>query len=419
MTFVTDVISVLFIFAALKLVINIVVDYMSNKELIYLDNAATSNYKPSSVLHAMIPFLTDYCANPSRGSHVLANRAARTIFETRERLLSFFHASDDSEVIFTKNITESLNLVLKGLLKAGDHLVVSSMEHNSMMRPLQQLVDRDVSNTVISCCDSSGLINVDEIESAITPATTLIAINHASNVFGTVQPIAKIGALCRKYNLLFLVDTAQTAGCMDINMVELGIDLLAFTGHKGLQGPMGIGGLIINERVDSQRFEPLMSGGTGSHSEHETQPDFFPDALESGTPNLPGISGLNAAVQWLQQIGVDNIQIKEQQLCQRLINGLQQIEGVRLFAEDNKLERVSVLSVQLDGIDNGDAEEFLSNYYGICIRIGLHCSPRAHKTMGTFPNGTLRLSIGYHTSKQQIDLTINAFVQLMESQQKS
>jgi cysteine desulfurase family protein len=388
---------------------------MDNSELIYLDNAATSNYKPGPVLHAMIPFLTDYCANPSRGSHSLANRAARMVFETRERLLTFFHASDDSELIFTKNITESLNLVLKGLLKDEDHLVLSSMEHNSMMRPLKPLTDRGVSHTVVSCSHHNGLINIDDIERAITPDTKLIAINHASNVFGIVQPIAEIGALCRKHNLLLLVDTAQTAGSMEINMVELGIDLLAFTGHKGLQGPMGIGGLVINERVNAQQFEPLMCGGTGSHSEYESQPDFFPDALESGTPNLPGIAGLNAAVKWLQTTGIDNIQKKELKLCHRLIEGLQQIEGVTLFADDTEIERVSVLSIQLDGIDNADAEEFLSNYYGICLRIGLHCSPRAHKTMGTFPEGTLRLSIGYHTTKQQIEQTIHAFSQLMKS----
>lgn len=381
---------------------------------VYLDHAATSNPKPAVVSQAMLPYLTDCCANPGRGGHPLANGAARVIFEARENLLSLFHAPSKAELVFTANITESLNIALKGLLRAGDEVLVSSMEHNSMMRPLRQLEQTGVKITVIPCCPKTGLVAVDDIDAAISLSTKLVAINHGSNVFGTIQPITQIGKLCRQHGVLLLIDSAQTAGCIEINMAESGIDLLAFTGHKGLLGPMGIGGLIVGDAVNCQQLTPLITGGTGSLSEHELQPQFLPDALESGTPNLPGIAGLNAAVLWLKQQGVDVIAAREKALCRQLIAGLSAIDSLTIYASA-LTERIGVVSVRLEGVDCGELDEILIEKYGIYTRIGLHCSPSAHKSMGTFPEGTVRLSIGAFTTPEQIDYLITAFTEIAAS----
>lgn len=379
---------------------------------IYLDNAATSNPKPAVVAEAMIPFLTDRCANPGRGGHPLANDAARLMFETRHNLLDLFNAPSLSQLVFTANITEALNVALKGLLKAGDEVLVSSMEHNSMMRPLRQLEQTGIIVTVIPCCSRTGLISLNTLQLAISARTKLVAINHASNVFGTIQPIAKIGKLCRKNKLLLLVDSAQTAGCINIDMDASLIDLLAFTGHKGLLGPMGIGGLIVGPIVNTTEITPLITGGTGSFSELEQQPDFLPDALESGTPNLPGIAGLNASVNWLKQQGMTQVIAKKAALITQLIDGLSDIDGLTMFAADVS-ERVGVISLVIDGVDSGELDEYLIDEFGIYCRIGLHCSPAAHKTFGTFPDGTIRLSTGLFTTAEQINYTISVFKQLL------
>ncbi|OAN13213.1 hypothetical protein A3K86_16280 [Photobacterium jeanii] len=382
--------------------------------MIYLDHAATSNPKPASVVDAMTHFISQGCANPGRASHPLANDGARLIFETRERLLSFFNAEENAQAVFTGNITESLNLALKGLLKAGDNVIVSSMEHNAMMRPLRQLEQDGITITVVACDSETGRINVEDIATSITPATKLIAINHASNTFGTLQPIEDIGRLCREQNCLFLVDTAQTAGCITIDMVKSNIDFLAFTGHKGLLGPMGIGGLILSEQAQNAGITPLITGGTGSNSELETQPDFLPDALESGTPNLPGIAGLNAGLCWLEQQGVAAIHQHEKQLTQQLLEGLSAIPAVKLFGPTADMPRVGVVSLIIEGKDNGEVDEALAYDHEIYCRTGLHCSPASHKTMGTFPNGTVRLSVGAFTTAKDIDQVIAVIKQIAE-----
>lgn len=380
--------------------------------MIYLDHAATSNPKPASVVDAMTHFISQGCANPGRASHPLANDGARLIFETRERLLNFFGAEDSAQAVFTGNITESLNLALKGLLKAGDDVIVSSMEHNAMMRPLRQLEQDGITVTVIPCNSETGLIDIEDIAAAITPATKLIAINHGSNTFGTLQPIADIGRLCREQNRLFLVDTAQTAGCIPIDMTKANIDFLAFTGHKGLLGPMGIGGLILNLRAQEAGLTPLISGGTGSNSELETQPDFLPDALESGTPNLPGIAGLNAGISWLEEQSVESVFQHEQQLTTQLLEGLNAIPGVKVFGPTAEMPRVGVVSLIIEGKDNGEVDEMLAYDHGIYCRTGLHCSPASHKTMGTFPDGTVRLSVGAFTTADDINRVLTVIEQI-------
>lgn len=380
--------------------------------MIYLDHAATSNPKPAQVVEAMTHYISQGCANPGRASHPLANDASRLTFEARERLIDFFSADENAQVVFTGNITESLNLALKGLLRPDDQVLVSSMEHNAMMRPLRQLEQDGIIVTVIPCCPETGLINVADIAAAITPKTTLVAINHASNTFGTIQPIDDIGRLCRQQQCLFLVDTAQTAGVVPIDMESACIDLLAFTGHKGLLGPMGIGGLIIGHRLHDTAITPLITGGTGSNSELEFQPDFLPDALESGTPNLPGIAGLNAGVRWLQEKSVESVSLHEQKLTRQLLKGLREIPGVILYGPDDTQPRVGVVSFVINNKDHGEVDEQLAYEHGIYCRTGLHCAPAAHKTLGTFPSGTIRLSVGAFTTSEQIEQVIAAIRQL-------
>jgi len=380
--------------------------------MIYLDHAATSNPKPAQVVEAMTHYISQGCANPGRASHPLANDSSRLIFEARERLIDFFSADENAQVVFTGNITESLNLALKGLLRRDDQVLVSSMEHNAMMRPLRQLEQDGIIVTVIPCCPETGLINVADIAAAITPQTKLVAINHASNTFGTIQPIDDIGRLCRQQQCLFLVDTAQTAGVVPIDMESACIDFLAFTGHKGLLGPMGIGGLIIGQRLQGVAITPLITGGTGSNSELEFQPDFLPDALESGTPNLPGIAGLNAGVRWLQEKTVESVTLHEQKLTRQLLKGLREIPGVILYGPDDTQPRVGVVSFVISNKDNGEVDEQLAYDHGIYCRTGLHCAPAAHKTLGTFPNGTIRLSVGAFTTSEQIEQVIAAIRQL-------
>ncbi|SHO58213.1 aminotransferase class V-fold PLP-dependent enzyme [Vibrio quintilis] len=381
--------------------------------MIYLDHAATSHPKPASVVDKMTWFISQGCANPGRASHPLANDAARLIFDTRERLIRFFRAGSNAQAIFTANITASLNVILKGLLKSGDEVIVSSMEHNAMMRPLRQLEQDGVTVTVIACDSRTGLIDLKELDKAISPATKLVALNHGSNTFGTIQPVAGIGRICRKNDCLFLVDTAQTAGCIPINMLESEIDFLTFTGHKGLLGPMGIGGFVMSEKAQAERIVPLMTGGTGSNSELEVQPDFLPDALESGTPNLPGIAGLNAGLRWLEEHTVSAVFQHEQQLITQLINGLNSISGIRVFGLPPGQNRVGVVSFVIDGMDNGEVDEFLSYEHEICCRTGLHCSPASHKTMGTFPQGTIRLSVGVSTTEQEIHQVLEVLQRLV------
>ncbi|WED23775.1 aminotransferase class V-fold PLP-dependent enzyme [Vibrio sp. JC009] len=383
--------------------------------MIYLDHAATSNPKPASVAEAMVHFISEGCANPGRGSHPLANDAARLIFETRENLLDFFHAGENAQAVFTGNITQSLNLVLKGVVKPGDQVITSSMEHNAMMRPLRELEQIGVVVTVIPCDVKSGLINPGDIAEAITAKTRMIAMNHGSNTFGTVQPIEEIGRLCQKQGILFLLDTAQSAGVIPIDMDASHIDYLAFTGHKGLLGPMGTGGLILSEKAQREKIKPLFTGGTGSNSELEVQPDFLPDALESGTPNLPGIAGLNAGIHWLKEKGIENISRHEQELTAFLVSSLRAIPKVSVYGHAEEAQHVGVISFSIDGKDIGEIDAQLAYEHQICCRTGLHCSPASHKTMGTFPQGTIRLSIGAFTSREEITRVIEVITSLAEN----
>ncbi|MBH1939652.1 aminotransferase class V-fold PLP-dependent enzyme [Mobilitalea sibirica] len=381
--------------------------------MIYLDNAATSWPKPPSVAEAMTDFMDHIGANPGRAGHRLAVKAGQLVYLAREAVAEIFHAPDPLRIVFGYNITESLNLGLKGILNPGDHVITSSMEHNSMIRPLRELQKYGVELSIVKC-DVEGRLSPSDVEAQIRSNTKLIAITHASNVVGTLIPIRDIGAICRKHDILMLVDTAQSAGSYPIDMQRDNIDLLGFTGHKSLCGPTGTGGLIIGERVDEKQMKPLIQGGTGSYSEHEEQPFFLPDAMESGTLNGVGLAGLIAGIEWIQKEGLDNIRHHDMMLTQQLINGLLQIPKCIVYGTHDARKQTSTVSFNIKGMASSEVGLRLDEEYDILCRIGLHCAPMAHKTIGTFPNGTVRFGISYFNTNDDIKRAIEAVAGLSQ-----
>ncbi|MFH1618012.1 MAG: aminotransferase class V-fold PLP-dependent enzyme [Candidatus Margulisiibacteriota bacterium] len=373
----------------------------------YLDNAATSHPKPEAVYAAMDDFMRNVSANPGRSGHSKSIEAARIVFEAREELAGLFGVRSSERVVFTNNATHAINLALKGLLKPGDNVVISSMEHNSVIRPLRFLEKEIGISITIAECDKEGRLSPQKMADAIIPSTKLVAILHASNVTGTIMPIREIGKVCRDKGVRFLVDAAQTAGVLPINMKEDNIDLLAFTGHKSLLGPQGIGGLCVGEGVE---LKGLVQGGTGSRSEKEVHPGFLPDALEAGTLNTVGIAGLLAGVRYIKEKGLDNIRKHESELMKILLDGLQKIDGITLYGPANAEDRVGVLSFNIAGKTPSEIGEKLDREYGIMVRVGLHCAPLAHKTIGSFPQGTVRVSAGAMTEEDEVGRLMQVIV---------
>lgn len=380
---------------------------------IYFDNAATSWPKPPEVAEAMVHFLDEIGANPGRSAHRMAVEAGRRVYEAREVVARLFNAPDPLRVVFGPNATEALNLALQGYLRPGDHVVTSSMEHNSVMRPLRALERHGVEVTVVPCAPDGSLDPAD-VEAAIRPNTVLVVLNHASNVVGTILPVAEVGMSMRgtRGSPLLVVDAAQTAGAVSIDMQADGIDMLAFTGHKSLYGPMGTGGLIIGERVDLERLEPLKRGGTGSRSEVEEQPDFLPDMCESGTPNAVGLAGLAAGVRWVLARGVEAIRAHEVALTRRLIEGLRAIPGVAVYGTLDPERQTATVSFNIAGMDPSEVGLRLDEEFGVLCRVGLHCAPAAHKTIGTFPTGTVRFGLGAFNTEEEIDRALEAVERL-------
>ena len=382
--------------------------------MIYLDNAATSWPKPPATTQAMTYFLERVGANPGRSGHRLSIEAGRIVNRARESIAQLFNLSDPLRVVFGLNATEAINQALKGLLKPGDHVITSSMEHNSVMRPLRELEGAGVEVTTVWCMADGGLAPED-LERSIRKNTVLMALNHGSNVTGSLLPVAAAGGIARKHGVLLLVDAAQTAGCCPIDMDEDLIDLLAFSGHKGLFGPQGTGGLVIGERVNVKEMRPLKTGGTGSRSEHETQPDFLPDALESGTPNTVGLAGLDAGVRFVLEQGVERIREHETGLARRLLEGLRRIPGVVIHGGDERTQRVATVSFTIDGVPCSEAGLRLDEEHGILCRVGLHCAPAAHRTIGTFPAGTVRFSPGFFGTHADMDHAVAAVARIAAS----
>jgi len=379
--------------------------------MIYFDNAATSWPKPPCVAEAMTHYLVDVGASPGRSGHRLAIEAARIVYGAREAVAALFHAPDPLRVVFGANVTEALNLALNGLLRPGDHVVTGSLEHNSVMRPLRALERAGVGVTVVPC-SKTGELDPRDLEAAVRPDTQLIVLNHASNVVGTLLPVPEAGAIARRHGILLLVDAAQTAGAYPIDMQAGEIDLLAFTGHKSLYGPMGTGGLIFGPRVDAGRLEPIKRGGTGSRSEHEEQPAFLPDLCESGTPNAVGLAGLAASTRWVMAQGVEQIRAHEVALAGQLLAGLAAIPGVTVYGTGDVQRQTATVSFNIAGLEPSEVGLRLDEEYGIMCRVGLHCSPAAHRTLGTFPGGTVRFGLGALNTAAEVAAAVGAVVEL-------
>ncbi len=377
---------------------------------IYLDNAATSWPKHPSVLAAMQGYLATAGGNPGRSGHSMSVEAARVVFATREGLSRLFNAASPDRVIFAKNATEAINIILFGLLAAGGHVVTSGMEHNAVMRPLRRLESMGVALTVVPC-DRTGMLDPTDVKKAVTRHTKLIIVTHASNVTGTILPVAAIGRIARECGVPFAVDAAQTAGCVPIDMQAAGIDLVAFTGHKSLGGPQGTGGLALSAALEPP---PLLYGGTGSVSESEYQPDFLPDRLESGTLNAIGIAGLGAAVSELAKTGVARIAARKQALIAMLTAGAAAIPGVSVYGPADPAANAGVVSLNIAGLICSEVGLALDRAFGIMARTGLHCAPAAHRTVGTFPHGTVRLSVSRFTTEEEIRQVVSALAKIAE-----
>lgn len=372
--------------------------------MIYLDNAATSFPKPDTVYDAMMGAMKEYGANPGRSGHKLALKASRAIYETRELLRKIFNIEDPMRIIFTSNATDGLNLAIKGLLKSGDHVITSSMEHNSVLRPLKALESIGVETSVIQC-DETGSIDIIEIENSIKNNTRLIVTTHASNVTGTIFPIKEIGELSKKHDIIYMVDAAQTAGLYDIDVIDMNIDILAFPGHKSLLGPQGTGGVYIKEGIE---ITQMKEGGTGSKSNSLIQPDIYPDKFESGTPNMPGIVGLGAGIEYILDKGMDNIRAHEMKLAKALIDGLKEINDVKIYGPCAMERQAPVISINIGEEDSSEVSYILDQVFNIAVRPGLHCAPLAHRTIGCYEQGCIRFSIGPFNTINDINATIEA-----------
>ncbi len=364
----------------------------------------------------MVRFMEEIGANPGSSGHLLSIEAARIIYDARETLSKLFNVKDSSRIIFTLNATESINLALKGLIRPGDHIITSSMEHNSVMRTLRELETRGIELSVVPC-SPRGELDPKDVEKKIQLRTRMIVLNHASNVTGTLLPVREVGQMARKNGLLLLVDAAQTAGTYPIDMESDGIDLLAFTGHKSLYGPQGTGGLVIGERINEKEMIPLKQGGTGSRSEFEEQPDFLPDRFESGTPNGVGIAGLLAGVQFVLEKGVEQIRQNEITLIEKLIMGLKKIPQVKLYGPESYKDRIATLSFNFAHLSPSNGALRLEKEFGILCRPGLHCAPAAHHTIGTFPEGTIRFGLSVFNTDGDIETAIQA-VSLISKQKR-
>lgn len=376
-------------------------------EVIYMDNAATSWPKPPQVIEAMADFLERAGGNPGRSGHRLSIEAGRVVYDTREAVAELFNVADPMRVIFTPNATYALNIAIRGLLRPGDSVVTSSIEHNSVMRPLRALEREGVEVTVVRCAPDATLGPAD-VEEGLREGVRLVVMNHASNVVGTILPVAEVAEIAHKYGALLLVDAAQTAGCVPIDMQELGIDLLAFTGHKSLLGPTGTGGLVISDTVDIGQLAPLTRGGTGSRSEFEEQPEELPDKYESGTPNAVGLAGLKAGIDYLTARGIGEIRRDESELTGLLLEGLSAIPGITFYGPGDVSKRTAVVSFTSDNKSVSEIGYRLDEEYGVLSRVGLHCAPALHRTIGTFPEGTVRLAPGPFTTKDDIASVVAA-----------
>ncbi len=373
---------------------------------VYLDYAATSFPKPPEVPAQMLRYLSEVGATVNRSVYGAAQAAGLVELTLRQRLCRLFHFAPVTHAVLTPGNTWGLNLLLAGLLRPGDHCVVSSMEHNAVMRPLQALARQGVTFTRVAC-DGTGRLEPKDVEAALRPDTRLVVLAHGSNVSGTVQDAAAVGDICRRHGIPFCLDAAQTAGHIPVDFAALGLSALSVPGHKGLLGPSGIGALLLTPELAAQ-LTPIVSGGTGSASDSEEIPPYMPDRFEPGTPNVPGIYGLEAALAFLEQTGVEAVAAHDRSLTARFLEGVRDIPGVRIVGPQTPEGRVGVVSLDFPGRDNAEVAEALECRFGILTRCGLHCAPAAHQTLGTFPRGTVRFSWGWFSTEGDIDQALEA-----------
>jgi cysteine desulfurase family protein len=377
---------------------------------VYLDNSSTTFPKPKQVIDAMYNYMLKVGGNAGRGNYSNALDSNRYLYDAREVVCNFFGYDSPSNVIFTNNVTTSLNILIKGLLKPGDHVITSSMEHNSVIRPLFFCKEQLCIKLDILQANKEGFIDIDDFKSKITTKTKLVVITQASNVTGSIQDIRTIGEICNNLNVFFIVDSSQGAGVLDINMNAIKANAIAFTGHKSLLGPQGIGGFILDSKFNDS-CSCLLHGGTGSLSYSLDQPDFLPDKFECGTHNLPGIIGLAEGIKYINSIGLDEIYNHNHNLISYLLNGLLNIDGIIVYGDLSCTNLTTCISINIKSINCSELGYYLE-CDGIKTRSGLHCAPLAHKTIGTYPTGTVRLSISYFTTKQELDYTLTILNQI-------
>ncbi|GAB6099233.1 aminotransferase class V-fold PLP-dependent enzyme [Halanaerocella petrolearia] len=380
--------------------------------MIYFDNAATTWQKPEIVYQTADRVLRNKSGNPSRGSHQVALDASRVIFKARNKVANFFNVTDSSQIAFTKNATEATNLVFKGLLTAGDHVIISSLEHNAILRPLHRLKETKGIDLTVVDTEQGRETFLKNVKTAITDQTKLIAMTHASNVTGNILPIKEVAEIAKQQDVHFLIDAAQTAGILPIDLQELNVDFLVFTGHKGLFGPQGVGGFYFNSSIE---FMPLLEGGTGGSSKEELNPNIRPDKYESGTLNTSGIAGMRAGIEFIEDITLESIRKHEDNLVEQLMLGLEKLEKVEVLTSQIGQARVGVTSFRVEGIEPATIGHILNSKYDIVVRTGIHCAPLAHQSIGTYNSGTVRVSFSYFNTLEEIDKFLKALQEIINN----
>lgn len=370
--------------------------------MIYLDNGATSFPKPKEMIEAMDACMMSYCGNPGRSGHDLSRRTGEEVYKTRKLLADFFHIREPERILFTNNTTQALNMAIKGILKRGDHVLTTSMEHNSVLRPIRALAERGIEYTVVSCRED-GSLELSRVEEAIRPNTKMLVCTQASNVTGTILPVKQLGRLCRERGLLFLVDGAQGAGHLPMDGEDF--DMLAAPGHKGLLGPLGTGFLYVRRGL---RLDPLMEGGTGTASKDILQPLEMPEGYEAGTINAPGIIGLGASLSFVKKIGVRAICSHQQELTELLDSSLRNMKNVTVYGPSDCRQKVGIVTFNIKGHDCEETASLLNDEFGIAVRGGFHCAGLAHRTIGTWDTGAVRMSAGIYNTKRQMEIAADA-----------
>lgn len=388
----------------------VIVVTVGDENMIYLDNAATTLYKPEAVTKAVLNAMNT-AGNASRGAHGQALVASRVVYETRVKLAELFHCKRPDHVVFTANATEALNIAINGILQKGDHVITTDLEHNSVLRPLYRLEDAGIISLDIVSADEKGCVKYSDFETLIRPETKAIICTHASNLTGNVLDIAKIGQIAHKNGLLLVVDASQSAGVIPIDMEDMNIDILCFTGHKGLYGPQGTGGLCVREGV---KIQPWKVGGTGVLTYSRTQPEEMPTCLEAGTLNSHGIAGLCAALDFIKETGVEVIGKRERLLAKRFYEGIHELEGVTIYGDFSSEERTAVVSINISDMDSAIVADELAQTYGISTRPGAHCAPRMHQALKTVEQGAVRFSFSWFNTEEEVDAAINAVKELAE-----